>query len=327
MAGPSDPDVRHSHWHRNFRFPPSLPSPGTTSLNPRRLSEQPIHRHVGDGFDFRRPIMSQPTENVIDLTNEPSSPADHVPGFASLLAPRRAYRTTRNIVDLDNDDDSPQFQSERTRQAREPSPELELLFSRPLASAPRPRSPSITASLADGDRARNAAGSAASMVERAMAGLQQNLAPYSRALNRSFGTLSNLGGVRQRNQHPAHHHHHHNHHDHHDHHHHLHRHDRHAHQVPNEADLFFLQDPANAELILPQNLDFEAQGFHMGRSLPRSSVPPPTYDPPPSPRPGFTRTPKEGEVLICPNCSDELGVGENDLKRQVWVMKSCGHVS
>lgn len=318
MAGPSDPDPRHSHWHRNFHFPPSLPSPRIMSVNPRRLSEQPIHRHVGDGLDFRRPIMSQPIGNVIDLTNEPSSPAGHVPGFASLLAPRRAHRTTRHVVDLDDDDDSPQFQSERTRQAREPSPELELLFSRPLASAPRPHSPSLTGSLTDGERVRNAAGSAASMV---MAGLQQNLAPLSRALNRSFGTLSNLGGVHQRDQPPPHYHHN----NHHDHHHP--RHDRHAHQMPNDADLFFLQDPANAELILPHNLDWETQGFHMGRSLPRSSVPPPTYDPPPSPRPGFTRTPKEGEVLICPNCSDELGVGENDLKKQVWVMKSCGHVS
>lgn len=59
----------------------------------------------------------------------------------------------------------------------------------------------------------------------------------------------------------------------------------------------------------------------------RPPPPPPTYDPPPKPRSGYSRSPKEDDVLICPNCEDELGVGKDDIKKQVWVAKKCGHVS
>ena len=317
MAAGQRPDPRHPHWHRNFHFDPPVRPQDTTS-EPHGPNLQPTNRHVGDGFDFRRPVMSQPVENIIDLTDEPSSPRGQAPEVTSISTSRRANRARRTIVDLEDDDDTPEFQSENTRRGREPSPEIELLYSRPLSSAARPRSHSVADSVPDGERARNAAGSAASMVERAMAGLRRNIAPYGRALNRSFGELPTFGGVHNHVQHPHHHHHH-------DHHHHHHRHDRHAHQVPNNDDLLFLQN-ANLDLVLPHQLDFETQGFHMGRT-PRSSVPPPTYDPPPAPRPGFTRTPKEEEILICPNCNEELGVGEDELKRQVWLIKGCGHVS
>ena len=41
---------------------------------------------------------------------------------------------------------------------------------------------------------------------------------------------------------------------------------------------------------------------------------------------GFTMSPEEGDVLTCPNCDEELCTGDKPQKKQVWVIKSCGHV-
>ena len=101
----------------------------------------------------------------------------------------------------------------------------------------------------------------------------------------------------------------------------------HSSQPRPTADLLLRHD--GREIILPGELDFVTQGFRMGDAAgPRQTQPPlPTYDAPSPPRPGFTRSPKEDEVLVCPNCGDELGLGKDDIKRQVWVIKACGHVS
>jgi hypothetical protein len=78
------------------------------------------------------------------------------------------------------------------------------------------------------------------------------------------------------------------------------------------------------------NLDFGAAAFDLGYGI----EPEPGAEreqsvvPPPEPAPeGFTRNPTEEDVLICPNCDAELSVGDDDVKRQVWLVKSCGHVS
>jgi hypothetical protein len=34
----------------------------------------------------------------------------------------------------------------------------------------------------------------------------------------------------------------------------------------------------------------------------------------------------EHDVLLCPKCEDQLCEGETDLKKQIWVVKACGHV-
>lgn len=53
---------------------------------------------------------------------------------------------------------------------------------------------------------------------------------------------------------------------------------------------------------------------------------PATYSAPAAAGPGFTRSPDEDDVLVCPNCDAELCAGdEGSLKRQVWIIKSCGH--
>ncbi|KAI9886342.1 MAG: hypothetical protein M1823_001850 [Watsoniomyces obsoletus] len=56
---------------------------------------------------------------------------------------------------------------------------------------------------------------------------------------------------------------------------------------------------------------------------------PSARDPPRAPSPaqeGFTRTPTEEKMMICPNCGDELGTGETDEKRSVYFIRGCGHV-
>ena len=80
-------------------------------------------------------------------------------------------------------------------------------------------------------------------------------------------------------------------------------------------------------IILPGDLDFVTQGFRMGEMTAGALQPPqPTYDAPSPPRHGYTRTPKANDVLICPNCEEELGTGQDEAKRQVWVIRACGHV-
>lgn len=76
-------------------------------------------------------------------------------------------------------------------------------------------------------------------------------------------------------------------------------------------------------------LDFDATGFDLVNPRAREApAPPSTYNAPPKAPEGFTRSPEEeGGALICPNCEEELCVGSDDTKRQVWIVKGCGHVS
>jgi hypothetical protein len=74
-------------------------------------------------------------------------------------------------------------------------------------------------------------------------------------------------------------------------------------------------------------LDFEHVGFDLGMGArPPAQPPAPTYNAPPPASDGFTRSPEEEGALVCPNCEEELCVGEDEVKRQVWIVKLCGHV-
>ncbi|KAL9101298.1 MAG: hypothetical protein Q9163_003433 [Psora crenata] len=85
---------------------------------------------------------------------------------------------------------------------------------------------------------------------------------------------------------------------------------------------------AEGHVNIPSIMDVQAIGFNLDRPHrhTRPATRPPTYDVPPPPRQGFTRSPRDDDLLVCPNCEDELGVGEYEVKRQVWVVKACGHV-
>lgn len=73
-------------------------------------------------------------------------------------------------------------------------------------------------------------------------------------------------------------------------------------------------------------MNYAAPAFDMG--LAGGNRPPsPKYEPPSDAAPGFTRSPEENEIVVCPNCGDELAMGQSDTKQEVWVIKACGHVS
>lgn len=84
--------------------------------------------------------------------------------------------------------------------------------------------------------------------------------------------------------------------------------------------------PARA-FAIPGAMNYETTGFDLGFDGGPDRAPTPKYEPPPDPDLGFTRNPAEDEVVVCPNCGDELAMGETELKQQVWVIKHCGHVS
>ncbi|KAL5113560.1 hypothetical protein ACEQ8H_008569 [Pleosporales sp. CAS-2024a] len=73
-------------------------------------------------------------------------------------------------------------------------------------------------------------------------------------------------------------------------------------------------------------LDFDMIGFDLGGGAAQRAPPPPTYTAPNAAPEGFTRSPQEDGALICPNCEEELCVGDDETKRQVWIVKACGHV-
>lgn len=80
-------------------------------------------------------------------------------------------------------------------------------------------------------------------------------------------------------------------------------------------------------IFVAPNLNFGVVGFDLGYGGGRPEPPPPTYEAPPPAPEGFTRSPEEDDVLVCPNCDSELCKGDDDVKKQVWIAKQCGHVS
>lgn len=73
------------------------------------------------------------------------------------------------------------------------------------------------------------------------------------------------------------------------------------------------------------DMEFGLAAFDLGLGMQRP--PTPKYEPPAPAVEGFTRNPEEEEVVVCPNCGDELAMGDTEIKQQVWVVKPCGHVS
>lgn len=298
--------IAPSRW--NNPEPSNHPDPRSPFLPD--FNNLQMDRFVGDGFDYRRPVMTQANANVIDLTEEPATPRLPGPparGGTSMSTSGRFGRPEHSVIDLDEEynNQEPEVQIERIRDA---SPEFEVLYSRPLSAA-RPRSQSAgNATRRDGSHSRRPVRPTPQLsIQRSMADLQRGL---QEATNR-IGMYQNM--FRPPARASGHHHHHEGH-----------IHHQARHRVPNDADMLLFQE-VGLDFHLPDQLDFESQGFRMGNVRPQP--PPPTYEPPPKARPGFTRSPKEDDVLICPNCHSELGVGRDEEKRQVWVIKKCGHVS
>ena len=80
------------------------------------------------------------------------------------------------------------------------------------------------------------------------------------------------------------------------------------------------------------NFNYQQTAFQVGNresETPQAATQEP-YKAPPAPREGYVRTYEEENILICPYCENELASGgkdDDDPRRQVWVIKACGHVS
>lgn len=276
------------------------------SLSNFGMSNLPNFRFPGDGFDYRRPAPPSAAPGVIDLTDDNTPSVTHSqihrsarPSASSGIPPTSdTYRRITNIIDLDEENPGAPFDNVSQ------SPDLELLEVRSIRSQPTSDAEQIRRQEARHPRANL----------RPPGSSHGQHHPFAVGPVDGWGALRHhaQGRERQRQLHQ--------------------QTARHFHQLlhsnhPHSAADMLLGHEGR-DIILPGELDFVTQGFRMGEdSGPRQAQPPlPTYDAPSPPRSGFTRSPKEEDVLVCPNCEDELGLGKDDIKRQVWVIKACGHV-
>ncbi|MCJ1355936.1 MAG: hypothetical protein MMC33_005929 [Icmadophila ericetorum] len=302
-------------------------SPPHNELAHFRLLQPPYpRRFVGDGLDLRRPVMSTSSNNVIDLTGEPDSPQEirDSADTGSRAISNRAHRPprfARDIIDLE----------------AETSPDIEVIGSGPSGATSRPQARAqedthrgysrtdgvaqYVPTLRPVTAVRNGIG--VEIRERRLGGggagppLWQYFTNIIRGDTRRTRTFELQGpaGLLDLD-------------------------DWHTLGVPDNTGQFARQmyrNRENVDLIndtaftvgndgfqLP-TLDFEIPAFQMGD---RASMQPQgyAYEAPGPARVGYTRSPQEDQKVVCPNCDEELGVGDTDLKRQVWVVKSCGHV-
>ncbi|KAJ4290319.1 hypothetical protein N0V90_010535 [Kalmusia sp. IMI 367209] len=260
-------------------------------------------RYQGDGYDLRRPVFSS---NVIDLTDDDAG-SSSAPSQAGRSSGRSARppRFGREIIDVEE---------EVAPRLEEPSdsPEIQFVSSRPIDLT---RSPNYTPFDQDGQDEDE--------VEFLSANPVSNPIPPERRIGH---LLSILDDPEIRNRAP---------------------HLREQVERRERARLFSRNNNQVARMGITQmytdadrgtnprpfrflapTLNYGAIGFDMGyeEGADEPAPPPPTYNAPVAAPEGFTRSPQEEEFLVCPNCDDELCTGDSDQKRQVWLVKACGHV-
>ena len=87
---------------------------------------------------------------------------------------------------------------------------------------------------------------------------------------------------------------------------------------------FQVGDPGRLEIIEPPHW----QAMNAGRDDTPIEIVKEPYVRPKSRGKGFTMNFAEDDILKCPNCQDELSVAiDGSAKEQVWMIKTCGHVS
>ncbi|KAL9123371.1 MAG: hypothetical protein Q9187_000098 [Circinaria calcarea] len=308
-------------FHNNNDNASTIPTFDFSLRLPPMRSIGDAMRSVGDGLDFRRPVMSQPSQpmqSVIDLTEEPDSPpeAHHRPCTNPTNTSNRANRPPRfprDIIDLE-------AESPEDGMTRGVSPDVEVLSYGPSHAAREPQSRHRGVAghaamlrpaslLHDGRIARIGNTDGRPPLMRYMRNIVQNATAGHFNRQRAtevldveewhrHGVLPHTGHFMARNLPNT------------------------DYSEPGDDAAFVRGSPGYQ---LPRLLDFDLQGFPMGNdTIPQP--PAPTYEAPPPPRAGYTRSPTEDQELVCPNCDEELGVGGDDVKRQVWVVKNCGHV-
>ena len=257
-------------------------------------------RFVGDGLDSRRPASitttSSSSQAYIDLTADdagPSAPPEPVQAFSNRAS--RPPRYNREIIDIEEDTQPPIHIPD--------SPEVEFISARTIDPPRQPSQPRLYSDidLTDEDfeiygvRPLEGGGGGVNMASPAIRFAMEDIF-------RGAG-FSHLRRVIQRVQGPGA------------------RRDIVGVEVQPRAGRH--RTNVRSGFNAP-NLDFEIVGFDLGQQRQRTVTP--TYEAPQAAPEGFTRSPAEDDVLVCPNCGDELCVGDTDLKKQVWILKGCGHV-
>ncbi|KAK2767061.1 hypothetical protein FQN54_006379 [Arachnomyces sp. PD_36] len=306
-----------SHHHRSHPTRDNR-GEGTNSRGPPRdfsssrptLPPLPHMRFEGDGFDFRRPVMSTPTqpENVIDLTNDSSPPTTisrSQTGHSSDQHQARGSRGPRfgrnimaDVVDL----------------REEPDTDVQSHGPGIMEDWPAYRRAGwghANRSLADqtAETLVRGTGALAEMIVRLRhGGIPSHTIMGEDALHREVARRTHgvLGPIRTQTDET-----------------------QWLGARPSQSvDLTLDIDNAG---VLDLDLNYETPGMIFrradGRRVTQPAPPPPAAYKAPSPAPaGFTRTTTDDDTLVCPCCQHELGVGDNPLKQQIWVSKPCGHV-
>ncbi|KAF2703542.1 hypothetical protein K504DRAFT_392348 [Pleomassaria siparia CBS 279.74] len=281
---------------------PTNAHPHVSGLHLPRIAIQPEpRRYPGDGFDYRRPVSMQRQEEqaaVIDLTADDAGPStsNGTNSRRTTARTQRPPRFAREIIDLvDEDSGRPTAHSE--------SPEIQFISSRALSP---PRRLNQHNGNSDQDDVEFVAENRLP-VERRRGHLRNMMADVFDDLERErdpihFNQFNHLRARLQEvvnNGHPP--------------------------IIPRRAGG---QDRREGRIRLgfvAPTMNFEMVGFDMGFGA-GPVVPPPVYDKPEAAPEGFTRSPEEDDTIICPNCRDDLCLGDSDLKKQVWIVKGCGHV-
>lgn len=331
-SSPSPLFVRQNSNSPHRRAPP--PNPRLTLPLPVPLPSLPPH-FPRDGYDYRRPVSSTRSStsanHVIDLTSDDESAAAPEvaptpqpqtqpqirpqPNMASVPLPRFG----REIIDL-SADTSP-IQNNHPQHARtSSSPEVQFVSSRPrsrteqrpaqpppfLDPYPEQRRPVQELVLDDPEDDIIIAGERSGV--NLLAPLGAHRRPGYRTLAQRIYEGSRVPGP-VRAAYAA---------------------------MMRMPDLFGAVnndgDNTRPNPILgiggPAFMNYETVAFDYLRNGDDTvQLPVPKFDPPPPAPEGFTRDPTEEDTIVCPNCEEELAVGESEEKRQVWVVKACGHVS
>ena len=284
-------ETRHTPCNSHLLPESSTQRPQSSSNSLFNFNIPSFRRSV----DLRRPIMSHSTQQVIDLTEDRSSPvaAHIVPSTFShsegQRAAQRPPRFDRDIISIDDHEDE-------AVDLREDSPEIQFLTSRP-----RSRSLSTTRQARHQStfRQRRHTPATRSPMHRPQVSLRITGAPVEAHGHQNAGWFFHPLAAHVNTNTPR----------------------------THEDELFEWENSPGGNFELPAHLDYLAPAFNLEQPARRQPQPRlPTYDPPAAAQEGFTRTPKEDDVLVCPNCDDELGLGDDEVKRQVWVVKACGHV-
>ncbi|KAF2269189.1 hypothetical protein CC78DRAFT_529425 [Lojkania enalia] len=302
--GPSSPT-----WGFGDRVPASQhnsPShPQVSGLHLPRIegmqSVQQPQRYPGDGFDFRRPVsLSSSRNDVIDLTAEDTGPSG--PPLPS-NRPQRPPRFGREIIDVDED--------EPPSAAAPGSPEIQFISARRIDPPRRPtHSPSVQLGpLSDDIEIVSVHNVPAERRRREHQHHNHGYRPGRFELLGMFEGEGRLAHLRDQIT-------------------------RMAQNRPEPvapprtggaAAARRMRGHVHVGFITPE-MDFEMVGFDLGMGPPAPPQPPPTYNAPEAALEGYTRSPGEDDVLVCPNCGDELCTGDSDAKKQVWIVRQCGHV-